>query len=240
MKASLAGVSEAAAGAARNMPDDFRVSITNAPGKDTYPISSFTWLLIPAQIQDAQKRDIIKGFLKWMLTDGQGYCEALSYAKLPAPVVTEGTEGDLAHPVRNECIVNAGIGQQRMEASTTVGPAGVGWHPRALLRRLRSGDAIAHAVTLIFAATILLITVLLVYQLWVNSAPSRAKFGLDFLYTSTWDPVFDNFGALPFLYGTVVTTVFSLLIAVPLGTGSGDFSLRAGSSKNVSGTLLCN
>jgi phosphate transport system substrate-binding protein len=87
VKASLASVSEAAAQAAKNMPDDFRVSITNAPGKNAYPISSFTWLLIPAQIQDAGKRDIIKGFLKWMLTDGQGYCEGLSYAKLPAPVV---------------------------------------------------------------------------------------------------------------------------------------------------------
>jgi phosphate transport system substrate-binding protein len=87
VKASLAGVSEAAAGAAKNMPDDFRVSITNAPGKTAYPISSFTWLLIPAQIQDVGKRDIIKGFLKWMLTDGQGYCEGLYYGKLPKPVV---------------------------------------------------------------------------------------------------------------------------------------------------------
>ena len=69
------------------MPDDFRVSITNAPGAAAYPISSFTWLLIPAQISDAAKRDAIKGFLKWMLTDGQGYNEGLSYAKLPKAVV---------------------------------------------------------------------------------------------------------------------------------------------------------
>jgi phosphate transport system substrate-binding protein len=89
VKASLASVSEAAAGAANNMPDDFRVSITNAPGKNAYPISSFTWLLIPAKISDAGKRDIIKGFLTWMLKDGQGYCEGLAYAKLPAPVVTK-------------------------------------------------------------------------------------------------------------------------------------------------------
>ena len=71
VKASLAGVSAAAAGAAKSMPDDFRVSITNAPGKDAYPISSFTWLLIPAKIDDAAKRDAIKGFLNWMMTDGQ-------------------------------------------------------------------------------------------------------------------------------------------------------------------------
>ncbi len=100
---------------------------------------------------------------------------------------------------------------------------GVGWHPRALLRRLRSGDAIAHTVTLIFAATILLITVLLVFQLWVYSALSRAKFGWNFLRTSTWDPVFDNYGALAFLYGTIVTTLVSLLIAVPLGLGAAIF-----------------
>lgn len=89
LKADLAGVTAAAAGAAKNMPDDFRVSITNAPGPTAYPISSFTWLLIPAQIQDAAKRDAIKGFLKWMVTKGQGYNEGLSYAQLPKPVVAK-------------------------------------------------------------------------------------------------------------------------------------------------------
>lgn len=87
VKADLAGVTAAAAGAAKNMPDDFRVSITNAPGATSYPISSFTWLLIPAHIDDAAKRDAIKGFLKWMLTDGQKYNEGLTYAQLPKTVV---------------------------------------------------------------------------------------------------------------------------------------------------------
>ena len=87
VKADLAGVTAAAAAAAKDMPADFRVSITNASGPTVYPISSFTWLLIPAQISDAAKRDAIKGFLKWMLTDGQGYNEGLSYAKLPKPVI---------------------------------------------------------------------------------------------------------------------------------------------------------
>jgi phosphate transport system substrate-binding protein len=87
VKADLAGVSAAAAGAAKEMPADFRVSITNAPGKTVYPISTFTWLLMPAKFQDSAKRDALKGFLKWMLTDGQGYCEQLSYAKLPKEVV---------------------------------------------------------------------------------------------------------------------------------------------------------
>ena len=79
----------AAAAASAMMPDDFRVSITNAPGPAAYPISSFTWLLIPAQIQNATKRDAIKDFLKWMLVDGQNYNEGLSYAKLPKAVVAK-------------------------------------------------------------------------------------------------------------------------------------------------------
>ena len=89
VKADLAGVSEAAAGAAKTMPDDFRVSITNSPGKNAYPISSFTWLLIPAKFTDAGKRDAMKAFLKWALTDGQKDAEGLSYAKLPKEVVAK-------------------------------------------------------------------------------------------------------------------------------------------------------
>ncbi|HWF39013.1 MAG TPA: phosphate ABC transporter substrate-binding protein PstS [Candidatus Acidoferrales bacterium] len=89
VKADLAGVTAAAAGAAKDMPADFRVSITNAPGATAYPISSFTWLLIPAQIPDAAKKNAIKDFLKWMLVDGQNYNEGLSYAKLPKPVIVK-------------------------------------------------------------------------------------------------------------------------------------------------------
>jgi phosphate transport system substrate-binding protein len=89
VKASLSAVSAAAAGAAKEMPDDFRVSITNAPGKAAYPISTFTWLLIPEKFSDAAKRDAIKGFVKWALEDGQNYAEALSYAKLPKEVVSK-------------------------------------------------------------------------------------------------------------------------------------------------------
>ena len=89
VKADFNTVSEAAAGAAKNMPDDFRVSITNAPGKDAYPISSFTWLLIPAKIENAGKKAAIKDFLKWMLTSGQQYAASMSYAPLPKPVVAK-------------------------------------------------------------------------------------------------------------------------------------------------------
>jgi phosphate transport system substrate-binding protein len=85
VKASLDGVTEAAASA--KMPADFRVSITDAPGKTAYPISSFTWLLIPEQSADPKKGKIIADFLQWMVTDGQKMTTQLSYAPLPASVV---------------------------------------------------------------------------------------------------------------------------------------------------------
>ena len=87
VRADLASVTEAASGAVKTMPEDFRVSITNAPGKNAYPISSFTWLLIPEKFKDGGKRDALKGFVKWAITDGQGFAENLSYAKLPKEVV---------------------------------------------------------------------------------------------------------------------------------------------------------
>lgn len=87
VKADFNTVSEAAAGAAKNMPADFRVSITNAPGKNAYPIASFTWLLIPSKFDNAAKRTAMKDFLHWMLTSGQGFASGMSYAPLPKPVV---------------------------------------------------------------------------------------------------------------------------------------------------------
>ena len=88
VKASLESVTAAAASAPK-MPADFRVSITNAPGKDAYPISSFTWLLIPAQSKDAAKGKILADFLNWMVTDGQKMTSALAYAPLPENVAAK-------------------------------------------------------------------------------------------------------------------------------------------------------
>jgi phosphate transport system substrate-binding protein len=88
VKASLESVTAAAASAPK-MPADFRVSITNAPGKDAYPISSFTWLLIPAQSKDAGKGKILTDFLNWMVTDGQKMTAALYYAPLPDNVASK-------------------------------------------------------------------------------------------------------------------------------------------------------
>ncbi len=86
VKASLETAKDAAAGAASEMQNDVRVSITDPPGKDAYPICSFTYLLIPDHIADAAKRDAIKDFLHWMLTDGQGMVESLDYGQLPESV----------------------------------------------------------------------------------------------------------------------------------------------------------
>ena len=85
IKASMDTVSDAAAGV--KMPDDFRVSITDAAGKNAYPIASFTWMLIPANIPDANKSKAIHAFLSWMLTDGQKVAPTLDFAPLPKPVV---------------------------------------------------------------------------------------------------------------------------------------------------------
>ena len=89
VKADFNTVTEAASAAAKNMPDDFRVSITNAAGKNAYPISTFTWLLIPSHIPDAAKAKTIKAFLQWMLADGQKYAAGLSYASLPKEVIAK-------------------------------------------------------------------------------------------------------------------------------------------------------
>ena len=86
LKASTAGVTAAAASAAKTMPADYRISITNAAGPDSYPISSFTWLLIPTHANDASKTKALVGFLNWMLDHGETEAASLSYAPLPKQV----------------------------------------------------------------------------------------------------------------------------------------------------------
>ena len=89
IKANLASVTAAAADVADKMPEDFRASITDAPGQDAYPISSFTWMLVPSVIGDSAKRAALIGFLQWGLTKGQDYLESLSYARLPAAIIAQ-------------------------------------------------------------------------------------------------------------------------------------------------------
>jgi phosphate transport system permease protein len=121
-------------------------------------------------------------------------------------------------------------------ASTTVPSAGPLEGSRSFLTRLRDGDEIARLVTFVFAGSVVLLTILLVYELWVGSVLPRHKFGLGFFVTKVWDPVFDNFGALPFIYGTVVTSAVALFIAVPLGLGAAIFLAELAPAR-VSDTL---
>ncbi len=88
-----------------------------------------------------------------------------------------------------------------------------------LNRRLRHGDVIFRALTILASLLILGVVAAIGYELWQNSALPRAKFGLDFLIGLDWDPVQQNFGALPFVYGTLQTSLLALLIAVPIGLG---------------------
>src|SRR5262245_17090758 len=101
--------------------------------------------------------------------------------------------------------------------TTATARPGAGRRVRAFTRRLQKGDQIAHFTTLVFAATIIFITVLLFYELYASSSLSREKFGWRFLTGTTWDPVALEFGALPFIYGPLVTSILALIIGVPLG-----------------------
>src|ERR1700682_1888597 len=107
------------------------------------------------------------------------------------------------------------------------------------LRRLHTGDDIVHGIVLLAATSILALTGLLVYELWINSAPARLKFGFDFLVTSTWDPVTGQYGALPFIFGTVVTSVLALLIGIPLGVGAAIFLAELAPPRLSDGLTFC-
>jgi phosphate transport system permease protein len=90
-------------------------------------------------------------------------------------------------------------------------------------KRFTSGDEIAYLITFVCAASVVLVTALLVWELYTNSAASRHQFGWRFLTSSDWDPVNQQFGAAPFIYGTLITTALSMLIGVPLGVGAAIF-----------------
>ncbi len=94
---------------------------------------------------------------------------------------------------------------------------------RTFWTRLKTGDEVAFLITLACAASVLLVTGLLVFELYQNSALPRHKFGWSFLTTDVWDPVAEEFGALPFIYGTLVTSALALVIGIPLGVGAAIF-----------------
>lgn len=104
-------------------------------------------------------------------------------------------------------------------ATTATAPA----RKKSVFAGLRGGDLAAHLITLGFASLVIIVTAALVWQLWIHCGPSRNKFGFGFFIGTDWDPPRDQFGALPFIYGTVVTSVLALLISVPLGVGAAIF-----------------
>jgi phosphate transport system permease protein len=106
---------------------------------------------------------------------------------------------------------------------STSGAGSSGPAQSSVWQRIRAGDEIALGVTFLCAFSILAVTAYVVWELWINSAIPRHQFGWSFLVTQTWDPVAGNFGALPFVYGTLVTSALALVIAVPLGVGSAIF-----------------
>jgi len=111
-----------------------------------------------------------------------------------------------------------------MDSSTRVAArAGMSKPDPPVSARPQRGDQIAHGVSLIFASTIILITALLFYELYTGATLARQKFGWGFLTGTTWDPVALEFGALPFIYGTLVTSALALIIGVPLGVGAAIF-----------------
>jgi phosphate transport system permease protein len=120
--------------------------------------------------------------------------------------------------------------------TTTVPSPGPFAGSRSFLSRVRKGDEIARLITFLFAASVVLVTLILIFELWQGSVLARHKFGFNFFITRVWDPIFDQFGALPFIYGTLVTSAVALAIAVPLGIGAAIFLAELAPQK-ISDTL---
>ena len=175
------------------MPADFRVSITNAAGPGAYPVSSFTWLLLYEDPKDKAQSKAMVDFVKWALTDGQQFASQLGYAPLPADVVKQ--EMAALEKVKS-----------RLE------PAAGAQAPCRKDLGFRIGTGL-------FGALLILIVAAIGFELARQSMLSIQKFGLEFWRTSTWDPVAGQFGALPFIWGTLYSSVLALLIATPVAIG---------------------
>ena len=109
----------------------------------------------------------------------------------------------------------------------------------SFLRGYANVDGLVHAIVFVAASTVVAITALVVFELWINSGLSRDKFGFSFLFTNIWDPIAGQFGALPFIFGTVVTSALGLLIAVPLGVGAATFLAELAPPKISDALTFC-
>jgi phosphate transport system permease protein len=108
-------------------------------------------------------------------------------------------------------------------AAPAITAGGSGRTKSSFLSGLRGGDLVAHLIALAVASLVIIVTAMLVWELWIRCAPTRNKLGFGFLTSDDWDPAHGAFGALPFIYGTLVTSVLALLISVPLGVGAAIF-----------------
>src|SRR6266571_5074916 len=127
------------------------------------------------------------------------------------PVLCEAPEGSRGHGDEGHRENPVKPAEEVASTTTTVPSAGPVAGSRSFLSRLREGDEIARVITFLFAASVVLVTLLLVVELWQGSVLPRHKFGFNFFRTSVWDPIFDQFGALPFIFGTTVTAGVALL-----------------------------
>ena len=212
VKPTLESVTAALATA--EIPDDFRFSITNAPGKDAYPICGATWLLVYKQQKDATKGKKLVEFLNWALKDGETDGQEPRLCSIAGKRAGAGVE---AH--RRDQILDWTLRRARFsfpmsfasEMSIQTGAAAAQMKPPS-----RFGDKAFEWLTLGMALAVLVLVFLIGWELARGSSLAIQKFGFHFLTTSTWDPVTEQFGALPFIYGTLVSSLIALLIAVPL------------------------
>ncbi len=209
------------------MPADFRVSLTNPPGDDAYPIASFTWLLVyKDQPNEAKGKTLVK-FLWWAIHDGQKYPSDAAL-RAAAGAGGEGDRGqDQADHLLRQAAAGGPVAGSRMAADSMAGVGAadrLSLPPQAISRqRVALGDRIYRACVLASVWLVLAMAAGLVVALCWESREAIRAFGLRFLVTSRWDPVAGEFGALPFIYGTLLSSLLALLIAVPLSLGAAIF-----------------
>ena len=176
------------------MPADFRVSITNAPGEDAYPISSFTWLLLYENPQDKELAKAMVDFMKWALTDGQ---------KLRArPGIRAAAAARRRH--RDE-----GAREDQDSVDVTEAPVS---RPSSTKCCFAPGRARSRSLLIVIVGAIAV-------ELVRESRLSIQQFGWQFWQTDVWDPVAGEFGARPFIWGTLYSSILALLISTPIALG---------------------
>ena len=218
-----------AALATAHIPDDFRFSMTNAPGKDAYPIAGATWLLVYQQQKDPAKGKKLVEFLKWAAKDGEKMAKDLDYAPLPESVQaarpeTRSTRSNINKLGSNAFALTACNQSGRTMALAASVPIAESPAQARMAPPSRFGDKAFEWLTLAMASAVVVLVILIGWELWVGSSLAIKKFGFHFLATSTWDPVAEQFGALPFIYGTLVSSLIALIIAVPLEHRNGGIS----------------